>query len=449
MASFQDNDIICDTYSFAGKQSLRKYNVNLKGKTKKVNKNILFANSYIFSLHKVEDSLHINPYSNKKKFDLEKIDFLNKTYKEKNKNLFQSDNYKYHKRNQKIFELKRSKIDIIKGNPILYEVNNNNDKPKKIRYILNWRKLTGRKPIDKEKENLYKNYSDINIKTDNYKQLGFVDMSKQTQRDDNFLTGDLRNRSGKKYIEINFKEEKEKWNQFCKKPLKAKSPFSSDMENIFFKRKLLLSSKNKTKKIKKFFASQIDKKIMNLSSYKQKSVIDFKKTSGRQNLFKDQVLRNSTPRVDLHPNYSSIEERVKMMVVYKNKQEKNDSNEIRKGNWEEYYSTTESYEKIYGHKLKSVPNFKQMMSRTNSNNLPTFMNGIHNRMYEYNLEMNLMNNYFTERNENDKIKKINKVKDFGNKRPKSKEILNKFINLYADTFYNSKKNKKNILKNKI
>jgi len=36
-----------------------------------------------------------------------------------------------------------------------------------------------------------------------------------------------------------------------------------------------------------------------------------------------------------------------MMVVYKNKQEKNDSNEIRKGNWEEYYSTTESYEKIY------------------------------------------------------------------------------------------------------
>ena len=449
MSSFQDNDIICETYSFAGKESLRKYNVNLKKKTKKINKNILLANSYILSLHKIEDSLHINPYSNKKKIALEKIDFLKETYKEKNKNLFQSDNYKYHKRNQKIFELKRSKIDVIKGNPILYEVNNNNDKPKKIRYILNWRKLTERKPIDKEKENLYKNYSDINIKTDNYKQLGFVDMSKQTQRDDNFLTGDLRNRNGKKYVEINFKQEKEKWNQFCKKPLKAKSPFSSDMENIFFKRKLLLSSKNKTKKIKKFFVSQIDKKIMNLSSYKQKSVIDFIKTSGRQNLFKDQMIRNSTPRVDLHPNYSSIEERVKMMVVYKNKKEKNDSNEIRKGNWEEYYSTTESYEKIYGHKLKSVPNFKQMMSRTNSNNLPTFMNGIHNRMYEYNLEMNLMNNYFTERNENDEIKKINKVKDFGNKRPKSKEILNKFINLYADTFYNSKKNKKNILKNKI
>ena len=450
MSSFQDNDIICETYSFAGKESLRKYNVNLKKKTKKINKNILLANSYILSLHKIEDSLHINPYPNKKKLDPEKIDFLNKTYKERNKNLFQGDNYKYHKRNQKIFELKRSKIDAIKGNPILYEINNN-DKPKKIRYILNWRKLTGRKPIDKEKENLYKNYSDINIKTDNNKQLGFVDMSKQTQRDDNFLSGDLRKKSGKKYIAIDFKQEKEKWNQFCKKPLKARSPFSSDIENIFFKKKLLLSSKNKSKKIKNFFTAQINKKIMNLSSYKQKSVIDFKKASGRQNLFDDQLKRNNTPRVDLHPNYNSIEEKVKMMVVYKNKEkrEKNNSNEIRKGNWEEYYSTTESYEKIYGHKLKTVPNFKQMMSRPNNNNLPTFMNGIHNRMYEYNLGMNLMNNYFTERNENDKIKKINKINDFGNKKQKSKEILNKFINLYADTFYNSKKNKKNILKNKI
>ena len=67
MSSFQDNDIICETYSFAGKESLRKYNVNLKGKTKKINKNILLANSYILSLHKIEDSLHINPYPNKKK----------------------------------------------------------------------------------------------------------------------------------------------------------------------------------------------------------------------------------------------------------------------------------------------------------------------------------------------------------------------------------------------
>ena len=316
--------------------------------------------------------------------------------------------------------------------------------------ILNWRKLIGRKPIDKEKENLYKNYSDINIKTDNYKQIGFIDMSKQTQRDDIFLlSGDLRNRNGKKYIELNLKQEKEKWINFCKKPLKARSPFSSDIENIFSKRKLILLGKKKSKKIKKFFASKIDKKIMNLSSYKQNSVIDFRKTSGRENLFNDEIKRNITPRTELYPNYSSIEERVKMMVVYKNNKKKKESNEMRKANFEKYYSTTESFEKIYGHKLKSVPNFKQMLSRPHNNKLPTFMNGIHNRMYEYNLEMNLMNNFFTERKENSKIKKISKMKNNENRKEKSKDILNKFINLYADIYYNVKKHKIKHIKNKI
>ena len=36
--------------------------------------------------------------------------------------------------------------------------------PSKIKSGVNWKKIIGRKPIDKEKEDLYKNYSDINIK---------------------------------------------------------------------------------------------------------------------------------------------------------------------------------------------------------------------------------------------------------------------------------------------
>ena len=97
----------------------------------------------------------------------------------------------------------------IDNNIIIYNIDHHHDcgypetnekKPKKIRYILNWRKLTGRKPMKQEKENQYKNYSDINIITDNYKQIGFVDMSKQTQRNDNFLTNDLRKINGTKYI---------------------------------------------------------------------------------------------------------------------------------------------------------------------------------------------------------------------------------------------------------
>ena len=78
--------------------------------------------------------------------------------------------------------------------------------------------------MKQEKENQYKNYSDINIITDNYKQIGFVDMSKQTQRNDNFLTNDLRKINGTKYIQLNLKEEKQKWKEFCKKPLKVLFP---------------------------------------------------------------------------------------------------------------------------------------------------------------------------------------------------------------------------------
>ena len=351
-------------------------------------------------------------------------------YKERNKNLFKGKNYQYHQKNVQHMSLKRNKIDLNKVG-LLLETNNNN-KPKQIRYVLNWKKLTGRKPINKEKENNYKNYSDINIKTDNYQQIGFVDMSKQTQRDDNFLFGDLRKRSGKKFVKLNFKLEKEKWKKFINKKLIPKSPLSSDFENIINNRKSLSSSKNKIKKLKKY-NSDFEQKKMNLSAYKLHSVINFEKSTGRQNLFNELEKRNNTPRVILHPNYNSIEERVKMMVVYKNK-EKKEQNGLRKANWEDYYSTTESFENIYGHKLKSVPNFKQMMSRPTNNKLPTFMNGIHNRMYEYNLEMNLMNNYFTDKNEKDKMKNIVKIKKDENNKQKSKDILKKFINLYADTF---------------
>ena len=433
MSLIQGNDILCETYSFAGKASLRQYNINLKRKTKKSKKMNFFVNSYIFSTKKIEDSLYIKPIFKKKIFKIDYNDSQNHTYKERNKNLFKGKNYQYHQKNVQHMNLKRNKIDLNKIG-LLLETNNNN-KPKQIRYVLNWKKLTGRKPINKEKENNYKNYSDINIKTDNYQQIGFVDMSKQTQRDDNFLFGDLRKRSGKKFVKLNFKLEKEKWKKFINKKLIPKSPLSSDFENIINNRKSPSSSKNKIKKIKKIkkYNSDFEQKKMNLSAYKQHSVINFEKSTGRQNLFNKLEKRNNTPRVILHPNYNSIEERVKMMVVYKNK-EKKEQNGLRKVNWEDYYSTTESFENIYGHKLKSVPDFKQMMSRPTNNKLPTFMNGIHNRMYEYNLEMNLMNNYFTDKNEKDKMKNIVKIKKDENNKQKSKDILKKFINLYADTF---------------
>ena len=447
MSLIKDKDVLSGTFSFAGKASMRQFNFQLKRKTKKLKKNA-FMNSYVSSTQKnFENSIYMKPYLNKKKFNIEKIDFLNLTYK-KSKNLYEGDNYKYHKRNQKIFEEKKEREkglkDFSSEPPMLYETSEK--KPKKIRYILNWRKLTGRKPMKQEKENQYKNYSDINIITDNYKQIGFVDMSKQTQRNDNFLTNDLRKINGTKYIQLNLKEEKQKWKEFCKKPLIPKSPLSSDSENFSPGKRLILSSKRRTKKLKNFFASKFGQKINDLTFYKQNSVIDFEKTTGRENIFTDIKNRDNTPRAELHPNYNSIEERVKMMVVYKNKENKKEMHNMRQRNYEEYYATNENFENIYGHRLKSVPNFKQMMSRPTNNNLPIFMSGIYNRMFEYNLEMNIMNNYTDKNtNEDDKIKKIDKSKNKKKLKDKSKEMLKKFIKLYADICFSPiKKQKKKL-----
>ena len=86
-----------------------------------------------------------------------------------------------------------------------------------MKLIFNWKKLVGRNQINKQKENEIKNRSDINIKTNNNKQIGFIDMEKQTQRNDNiFLSGDVRKINLKQYVAINSKLEREKWKKFCK-----------------------------------------------------------------------------------------------------------------------------------------------------------------------------------------------------------------------------------------
>ena len=273
-------------------------------------------------------------------------------------------------------------------------------------------------------------------------------MSKQTQRDDIFLINGLRNKMGKKYVKLNLKLEKEKWKKFCNKPLIARSPFSSDFENSYYNRVSILSGKNTKKKRVKNLFNIIDEKNKTFTKYKRNSIIDFEKNTGRQDLFGNMIKVDNTPKIILYPNYNSIEERVKMMVVYKNKEKKKEKKELRNINWEEYYSITESFENLHGNKLKSVPNFKQMIPRSNDNQLPSFMNGIHNRMYEYNLEMNLTNDHFTDRNEDVKIARIDKIKKGKNKKEKSKDLLKKFINLYAE-LNNPKKSKIKIKFNKI
>ena len=136
MSLFQEKDLLNGAFSFAGKASIKKYNFRLKRKTNKIKKNA-FMNAYISSIQKnLEDSAQIKSDLNDKKFNIEKIEFSNLTYK-KNKSPYQGDNYKYHKRNQKIFELKKieeKSIKNISNDPhMLYTTRE--EKPKKLRYI--------------------------------------------------------------------------------------------------------------------------------------------------------------------------------------------------------------------------------------------------------------------------------------------------------------------------
>ena len=456
MSSF-NRDILYDTFSFAGKASLRKYNIKLKKKKKNVKKMNLFVNSYIFATKK-DDPIYYKPDFKKKIFknEIDESDILSQTYRERNKNLFQGKNYKYHKRNEMLMSLKRNKIKLRNdkeiSTPLFFKTNKNNIEDNKMKFILNWKKLTGRKPIDKEKEMIYKNLSDIDIKTDNYKQIGFVDMSKQTQRDENFLFTDIRNIYGKKYVAINTKLEKEKWEQFRKTPLIATSPLSSDLDKKILRRLYPLTSKLSKKKISKIILNDDVNKSF-LTSYRNNSVINFKKNTGRENLFNNIKKDNNIIRSILHPKYNYIEERVKMMVTYKNDNNKKDNKKINLRNaiWDGYYSTTEKFENIYGHKLKSVPIFKQMMSRPSDEKLPSFMKGINNRMADFNPAIYEISDYCSDKSGINKISKndYSKKKDNSkNKNEKSEEILKKFINLYGELHYPPKKiDKKKIVYN--
>ena len=119
---------------------------------------------------------------------------------------------------------------------------------------------------------------------------------------------------------------------------------------------------------------------------RSQSVPDFNSYLSREqldNLFKKQDrITNGV----LFPNYKSIEEKVKMMVVYSKEtynKNKNNKKEFKGMSSEEIYNANEVFEKIYGNKIRAVPLFQKMKSRPDDNDLPFFLNGITNRLGYY------------------------------------------------------------------
>jgi len=440
------NDIFSQSFSNAGKVSLKIYNICFRKKTKKENVKNLIYNRYLSVTKKLEDEPNILKFNIKNRFldeEIEKSELLVKAYRERNKNLFKGKKYKYHKNNEKLMNLKRKKMKLRNDKDIcttIFSKPSDTSNKRNMKLIFNWKKLIGRDTINKQKEKNIKNLSDLNINTYNYRQIGFIDMSKQTQRNDNILLcGDSRKINLKQYVAVNSKLEKEKWKKFCKRPLIAKSPFSSDIENRFDKNKKIhpLSSKNFMKKIN-YFKIDDNKDKRCFSSRKNNSAIDFNKILSRQKINKIKTKKEIMLKPELKPNYNFINERLKMFIYRKEKKVEKKT-DLRDLIWEEYYPTLESLENIYGHKLKSVPNFMQMVSRQNDNELPSYMYGIHNGMCEYNPKINLIYDYSSVKDKTDiQNNKLKEKRADRNKKIKPKCLLNKFIKLYGELLYPSK-----------
>ena len=493
--SLSPKDILLSgSFSGAGKLSLNKYNIithenRLKRKEQKgtkFNRKFFIIPNYELPAYDDENTIIHSTNFKLKKF-LEEDDSHSLISEKENDNIlkkvFQGDNYKYYNLHQDRvkFDKKYGKKIIKKDNlytPGYYKTDTNYFH--KIKLGLKWKNITGRKEekIIEDKKSFYTNISkniNKNTKEENNRNINkcFIDMSKQTERNGFPKSNDLRERCEKKYVPLNSKTEKENWIKFCKKPLIAVSPFSNDTYEIFGYRRISLSDIKKINKkmLKKFLPknnnnNNANKKKGSKFPYlvKYNSTLDFKKSSKKEYIIKNYGKNQTTPICILYPNYKSIEEKIKMMVVYNNNNKKKLVKNYRNNNFKginlnDLYDASKSYKQIYGHRISSVPNFEKMMSRPKDDILPSFMKGIYNGMSScLSNEKSLFLNNYTDRKEyenknKNKIKTIKIInqyietkKENKNKDP-SKEMLQKFNNLYSN-FYKSINNNESKNKNK-
>ena len=387
---------------------LKECNININD----IKKDIKFSLDYIRKkqLQSTEDSIikKQNSNSNKKKD--------NKNKKKKNKKLFrkifQGFKYKYH-------NIHLAKLERYKKEGIIQQMNIQQEPiyNPKMDYIYQklsigppWSKLSGRRKNLFEQENYITNLS----YNENYSSLnnikGFIDMAKQTQRNGFPLNGDIRQRCEKKFVPVNFKKiVNSKFYKTATVQKNAFSPFKfanilndkKDNEDLIQPFSENRTSRNRHKhatlfKIKE--EPEIDKfKLIR----RNQSVPDFNSYLSREKLNKLDNLLKKNDRITnevLFPNYKTIEERVKMMVIYsKNTYNKlkNNKKEFKGMSSDEVYNANETFEKIYGNKIRAVPLFKKMTSRPDDNDLPFFLNGITNRLsYYFTSDKSLkMNNY--------------------------------------------------------
>ena len=202
------------------------------------------------------------------------------------------------------------------------------------------------------------------------------------------------------------------------------------------------------KAIKTFDSNQNkNKKVKSLDNIKKREYLhgpDFSRYLDLEKVErkKKRLQKVAMSKIDLMPNYSSIEGDIKTFVNYNKSRNiiplKRKIKNFEGINSSEFlYDAGKTYDTIYGHKMKSVPKFYNMISRPNDINLPTFMKGLYSRIgLELSTEKALkMNNYenskiyrnqssFGQTHNYRKIRKICYKSDIDAERNKIKNDLN-------------------------
>ena len=420
----------------------KEYLDNLKGK-KNINKDEILKEVNIFNAEELKNEIAknniynigeeekdkknnelINP--NAIKEDYKKTNFLqeNKIIKLLNKKqLYSSKKYKYH--NEHMKRVDKYKQEGIYKKILEQQANGTIYNPKmdyifkKIKSGPKWEKLSGRDYLlydnSKNKNKTEKNLSSYDNK--NIKSLNiFPRLKKRMIIKTNFTTISRNN----KKIKTN---------------IKNINDISSD--NI---------KNNKT--IKTFDSNQNkNKKVKSLDNIKKREYLhgpDFSRYLDLEKVErkKKRLQKVAMSKIDLMPNYSSIEGDIKTFVNYNKSRNiiplKRKIKNFEGINSSEFlYDAGKTYDTIYGHKMKSVPKFYNMIARPNDINLPTFMKGLYSRIgLELSTEKALkMNNYenskiyrnqssFGQTHNYRKIRKICYKSDIDAERNKIKNDLN-------------------------
>ena len=236
-----------------------------------------------------------------------------------------------------------------------------------------WNIISGRKKnLFAEPGRFLDKFYDVESSSISDLRRTFVNMAKQTKKTTAYYSQDISPKKKlKKITHEKLKSEIKKINNMSAIP---KSPTIRGNLNLLKKKFSIKQNKN--------YSNVSDKKSITPLVKKCISIPDFKRTKGRSFDLKQQDKRMKTSNEGIYyPNYDSIKERTKMMVLYQNNENdkgKNyNDNKFRGLNSVDFFSASDAFEKF---KSNVAPKFEKMTSRPYGNNLPTFMQGLFNRL---------------------------------------------------------------------